>query len=287
MIDSYYANVQEQVIRKALRLKLKHITNPRHKRLKNSAQKLNLQIQKKDNASKYKKFADLIMSNLYNNQDFIKKIKVLDWETNEEIIIPLDKEITLKENAQKYYALYSKSKDSREKLIQLKNETEEQLNYIEQIQYSIDNADTIDILFEILNECEEYGLTQQKTPTKKEHIMNLDFVELDGFKAYIGKNNKQNDYIISKLSSAEDYWFHTQNCAGSHILLKITDNKEPNNQVLYECCKLAKKYSTASKSTKVGVIYTKRKHIKKPPKANLGYVIYKNETEIIVNDNLE
>ena len=43
----------------------------------------------------------------------------------------------------------------------------------------------------------------------------------NGFKVYIGKNNRQNDIIVSKISRGEDYWFHTQNCAGSHILLKV------------------------------------------------------------------
>ena len=101
---------------------------------------------------------------------------------------------------------------------------------------------------------------------------------------YIGKNNRQNDMIVSKLSRGEDYWFHTQNCAGSHILLKVSDYNEPDERTIYECCKLVKKYSTASESTKVGVIYTKRKNLKKPPKSNLGYVTYKNEKEIIVGD---
>jgi len=45
---------------------------------------------------------------------------------------------------------------------------------------------------------------------------------------------------------------------------------------------LAKEHSSAKLSTKVGVIYTKRKFLKKPPGANLGYVIYKNEKEVMV-----
>ena len=58
----------------------------------------------------------------------------------------------------------------------------------------------------------------------------------DGSRIFIGKNNKQNDYIVSKLASDDDTWFHVHNCAGSHVLLKtqnltddlISDNKELN-----------------------------------------------------------
>ena len=83
------------------------------------------------------------------------------------------------------------------------------------------------------------------------------------------------------LSKDEDYWFHTRLCAGSHVLLKIQD-KEPDEDILFECCKLAKQYSSATQPSKVGVIYTKRKFIKKPPHAPLGYVIYKNEKEVLI-----
>jgi predicted ribosome quality control (RQC) complex YloA/Tae2 family protein len=104
---------------------------------------------------------------------------------------------------------------------------------------------------------------------------------INGFEVFVGKNNKQNDYIISKLSKDEDYWFHTRLCAGSHVLLKVQDN-EPDEKTIFECCKIAREYSSAGQPSKVGVIYTKRKFIKKPPKAPLGYVIYKNEKEVLV-----
>ena len=40
--------------------------------------------------------------------------------------------------------------------------------------------------------------------------------------------------------------------------------------------------SRAKDSAKAGVIYTKRKYLRKPPGAALGYVTYKNEKEIII-----
>lgn len=102
----------------------------------------------------------------------------------------------------------------------------------------------------------------------------------DGTRIFVGKNNKQNNYIISKLADEDDLWFHTKDCAGSHVLLKsqnITDD------LILKCANLAKQYSSAKDSSKIGVIYTKRKYLRKPPKAALGYVTYKNEKEIIID----
>ena len=57
---------------------------------------------------------------------------------------------------------------------------------------------------------------------------------------------------------------------------------EPDEATLFECCKLAREYSSATQPSKVGVIYTRAKNLKKPPAAPLGYVIYKNEKEVLV-----
>ena len=104
-------------------------------------------------------------------------------------------------------------------------------------------------------------------------------LEVEGFKVWVGRNNRQNDYIVSKLSREEDYWFHIKDCAGSHVLLRC---EQPSDRLIFECAKLAKEYSSAKLTSKAGVIYTKRKYLKKPPKANLGYVTYKCEKEIVV-----
>lgn len=276
MIDNYFSMQQEKYLFKQLSLKLRNLTDAKYKRITNSLKKINYQIAKKDKGEEYKKYGDLILANLFNGKDFSKTLTVHDWEENRDITIPLDTKMTLKENASRYYKLYAKSKDSREKLESLSEELTKEKIYIEQIKYSIDRADSIQSLLETEAEISDTA------PSKKTEETTLECLTINGFKVYIGKNNRQNDIIVSKLSRAEDYWFHTQNCAGSHILLKVTDSNEPDENTIYECAKLAKKYSTAADSTKIGVIYTRRKYLKKPPGANLGYVTYKNEKEIIV-----
>ena len=151
----------------------------------------------------------------------------------------------------------------------------EQIEYYEQILYSVDIANSIDDFYEI--EAELKPETNIKKD-KRTAVKPLEF-EIEGCKVYVGRNNRQNDYIVSKLSRDEDYWFHTKDCAGSHVLLRCD---KPSDKLIFECAKLAKEYSKGKNSSKVGVIYTKRKFLKKPPGANLGYVTYKGEQEIIV-----
>ena len=64
MIDTYFSDQQEKIIKRALKLKLKNIVYPNFKKQQKLAEQLSIQLSKKDNASKYKKYADLIISNL-------------------------------------------------------------------------------------------------------------------------------------------------------------------------------------------------------------------------------
>ena len=162
------------------------------------------------------------------------------------------------------------------KLTEIINDSMLKKDYLEQVLYSVNTANSIVELQDIAFEVEE-----KKEVKKDKRFLDIPMIELaDGSRVYVGKNNKQNDYIISKLASDEDMWFHVHNCAGSHVLLK-TQNL--TDELLMYCAKLAKENSSVKDSSKIGVIYTKRKYLRKPPAANLGYVTYKNEKEIVLD----
>ena len=277
MIDNYFSYHQEK--EKFLSLKTHFLTDTRQKinRTKNSINKMSAQIEREINCDKYRLFGDLIMANLYNLKEYSGKADVFDYENNKNITIELNPALTLKDNANKFYKLYNKGKTSKQKLSELKNELSQTIDYLEQLEYSIENAENYEDLMEIKPEIEPDSVkdkSDKRKATEPEKIIKGEYT------IYIGKNNRQNDYIVSKLAKDEDLWFHTKDCAGSHVLLK---GNNPPEELILECAKLAKQHSSGGKSSKIGVIYTKRKNLKKPPKANLGYVTYKNEKEIIID----
>ncbi len=276
MIDSYFTFYQEKDKYQTIKTHLKTLTCQKIKKLKTSLEKLNERIFKEENCGKYRLYGDLIMANLYNAKDFSQSIEVFDYENNKNISIELDNTKTLKENANRFYKLYNKGKTTKLKLGEQKELTQENLNYYEQVLYSLECAKTTTDLLEIKSELMPVDGAKQD----KHKAIEPEKIDINGFTIFIGKNNRQNDYIISKLAKDEDIWFHTKDCAGSHVLLK---GLNPPDELILHCAKLAKEHSSASTSSKIGVIYTKRKYLRKPPKANLGYVTYKNEKEIIID----
>ncbi len=277
-IDNYYAEQIAIYKFKSLKSNYKSIVLQRLNKVSKSIKQMKYKLTSDSDSDKYRLWGDLIMANLYNLKNYSNSISVYDYENNKQIDISLDNNLSLKENAARFYKLYNKAKTARVRLNELLSESCQKEIYLRQILYSIDQSQSINDLFEISSEIID---SRDKNNKQKEKSLDILQVDLDdGSRIFIGKNNKQNDYIVSKLASDDDTWFHVHNCAGSHVLLK-TQNL--TDDLILKCAKYAKEYSVAKDSSKVGVIYTKRKYLKKPPGAVLGYVTYKNEKEIIID----
>jgi len=276
MLDDYYSYHIEKNNIKTLKSEILTLVSSKIKKLKNSEIKVQYRINQAKDGEKFRIYGDLIMANLYQLSDFSQFVEVKDYENNKDVRIFLDPQKTLKENANNFYKLYNKSKKTLIHSQELYENITRELNYLEQVNFSVNYAETFMEVCEIKSE-----IIPPKTPKfEKRNSFEPMKIQIDGYDVYIGKNNRQNDYIVSKLAKDDDTWLHVQNCAGSHVLLKCSNPKE---DTLLSCAKIAKQYSAACQSSKVGVIYTFAKNLKKPPHAPLGYVTYKGEKEILVD----
>ena len=108
-IDNYYSELVYQNKVKFLRESLKQNVLKKLKRYENSHLKMKNKMKSENDCDKYRFFGDLIMANLYNNNDYVKNIEVFDWKTNQNILIELDETKTLKDNANIFYKIVFRS----------------------------------------------------------------------------------------------------------------------------------------------------------------------------------
>ena len=87
-----------------------------------------------------------------------------------------------------------------------------------------------------------------------------------------------------KVANDNDYWFHTKDIHGSHVILRCNGDT-PKTETLIKCAQIAAYYSKAKFSSNVPVDYTLKKYVKKPNGAVPGYVIYTNQKTINVEPN--
>lgn len=275
MIDNYFSYHQyNYLLSNAKNKTIKYINN-QLKKFTSLKEKQEIIIKKLDKAISYKNKADIIMANLYALKNSINEAVLYDFCGNE-IKIELDENLTPTENANHYYYLYKKTKTAYEHAMLMIEETNSQILYFEELKFYVENSENIEDLNDIYSEIVEEKII------KDEQNYKIDFIEYNDFKIYIGKNKKQNDYILSKLSSSEDLWFHPLNAPGAHILVKLNNSKQSvSNDVLLKAAIITKEYSAQKNNSKTSIIYTKRKYVKKANN-KLAFVTYKNETEIIV-----
>jgi predicted ribosome quality control (RQC) complex YloA/Tae2 family protein len=201
-------------------------------------------------------------------------------EGSPRVTIPLDPRLTPMENAQRYFRRYQKAKGGLETSERFLAEVDADLTYWEGVETSIRLSDRLEELFEIRAEIQP--APAHKQPKKQAPVTEpMRFMSSDGLEILVGKNNRQNDQLSMKLARQDDWWFHTQNIPGSHVLVRSAGGALPD-RTRDEAALLAAYYSQARESSKVPVIFTQRRHLKKPSGAKPGLVIYEREKAVFV-----
>lgn len=242
---------------------------------------------------KYKIYGDLITANIYQIQQGMKEVSVQNFysEDGETVTIPLKTDITPAKNAQRYYQKYNKEKTAEAETLKQKKLNEIEIDYLESVQEAIAKAETNAEIVQIRDELIEEGYLKNRgrlqKRKKKEQITPMHFVSDDGYDIYVGKNNKQNDYVTLKLGRSTDIWFHTKGIHGSHTIVKTDDAMQVSDETYMQAARLAAYYSKGRSSESVPVDYTEVKNVKKPSGAKPGMVIYVSYNTLYVTPDEE
>ena len=326
-LDDFYTSKEQseqfkQYRDTVLKLVLNHVG-----KIKERISTIDSKIADCTNAEKYRLYGELITSNLYRIPDYPQAEVTLEnyYDNNNLITIPLDEKFSPSKNAKNFFKKYRKLQNTIAIIEKQKELSEAELSYLESIVYELEEVSTIEDIDNIYSEiCDNliFGknantvnnhvytstnkvanlnnsnyLNHSKNGNlKKENSSNMpEKRNIDGYTVYIGKNNKQNDYLTCRLAQNSDIWFHTKDIHGSHVVLKndslhsSSENSSASctfnipDSVLYKCASIAAYYSKARMSQNVPVDYTLIKYVKKPNGAKPGMVIYTNNKTIYAN----
>ena len=179
-----------------------------------------------ENMDIYKLYGELITANLYKIEN--KNLEYVElenyYDNNKLIKIPLDKKYLPSINAKRFYKKYNKLKNTLEIVGIQKQETIKELDYLESIVYELESATTIDEVAQIFDEISENVMikdtiskNQKKIKVKKSKLTKNKEVAFnpikytfEGYTIFVGRNNKENDYLTLKYANKMDYWFHTK-----------------------------------------------------------------------------
>ena len=276
-IDFYYSKLQNEAILKNLKTNFKNLILRKIKKQQKILEKSEAEIKRTNDFELCKISGDLIFSNIREIKSGDKLLIAKDYETDKDVEIRLDSNLTPSQNAQKYYRMYSKNKKTYEYIQKRLEDAKDYLEYLKEAELS---ADLIDSSSDLRSFKENFEL--QKPTNKMKYVNNIEKIKINDFDVYIGKNHFQNDWLLSKIASPDDIWLHVKDTPSAHIIIKKQE-KEIDEMTIFEAAKLAKQYSKARNSSKVCVIYTLKKFVRKIPKSKYGLVNYREEKEIVLD----
>ena len=247
-------------------------------------QKIKEELEDTNKMDTYKLYGDLLMINAHLQVQYEPSIELQNLlsDEGEMLTIPLKPNLTIVENAQWYYKLYTKLKNRMVSGEYQLNASTTKLEYLKSILYSISLATTRESLEEIRKECMDAGIIKKSKKPLSYKLGKSNYIHLtiDEGEMFIGRNNQQNEYLTHRFAKPTDIWFHTQDIQGSHLILRL--NVEPDDMILSKVAQYAAYFSKARETSKVLVDYTYIKNIKKPPGAPLGFVIFNTHQTMIV-----
>ena len=247
-------------------------------------QKIKEELEDTNKMDTYKLYGDLLMINAHLQVQYKPSIELQNLlsDKSEMLTIPLKPNLTIVENAQWYYKLYTKLKNRMVSGEYQLNASTTKLEYLKSILYSISLATTRESLEEIRKECMDAGIIKKSKKPLSYKLGKSNYIHLtiDEGEIFIGRNNQQNEYLTHRFAKPTDIWFHTQDIQGSHLILRL--NVKPDDMILSKVAQYAAYFSKARETSKVPVDYTYIKNIKKPPRSPLGFVIFNTHQTMIV-----
>ena len=251
-------------------------------------QRLSEDLLKAENSEDMRLYGELLTANLHLIQPGTDHVTVKNYYDDSDITIPLDKRYNAVRNAQIYYKKYGKAKISVKEKTQQLEETDKDIEYLESVMAFAEAADGLDVLDEIRTELVANGYLRKRKNvflTKKKKLPLVEYKTEEGLKIVAGRNNTENDNLTFKQAGPKDYWFHTKDIPGSHVVL-FTEGNPLTEALVYQAASIAAFHSKAKNSQNVPVDYVQVRYVKKPNGAKPGMVIFTNNRTVYVDPKL-
>ncbi len=239
-----------------------------------------------EQSEKYRKIADLLLSNIHRLKRGMHEISLKDFTGDEIINIKLDPKISCKKNIDNYYNKARGEKIKFEKAEKDFDSANKRLLFLREIEKKFNSDSKLSVTEDILK---ELNLKKDKKKNVKETMTSKFRTYLidDKYYVYVGKDGKSNDMLTTKFAKQNDIWFHVRGLPGSHVVLRITDTKsKPPKSIIKIAATVAAYHSKAKTAGLVPVSYAQKKYVVKKKGMAPGKVFMLKEETVLVRPEI-
>lgn len=230
----------------------------------------------------YRHHADLIMANLHAIAPGAAQLEVVDFYTNEPVVLklkPLEKPQRTAEN------LYRKAKNQQIEERQLQTRITARETEALQALELLEELDAVPALAELrgLRAWRKlHALDPSPESARPANELPFKVFEDHGFTILVGRNAQNNDLLTQKYAHKDDLWLHAKDVSGSHVVIRHRAGQTVPEPVVERAARLAGWYSKRQHDSLCPVTVTPKKFVRKPKGARPGQVLVERERVVLV-----
>jgi predicted ribosome quality control (RQC) complex YloA/Tae2 family protein len=254
------------------------------KRLEGRIAKLESDLANARDFEKYRQYGDLLKINFDKIRRGMTELRVdnVFHDTEDSITIPLDSALSPNDNVELYYNKHRKGREGLEILERRREVSLAELERLKEIHNALESdfgsarERFTEELIALLPRESSGAIAAERLPYKP-HLLST------GVTIFVGRDGADNDRTTFEFAKPFELWFHTQQCAGSHVVMKFPNKQfQPSKREIEEAAAVAAWFSKARNDSLVPVCYAERRHVRKPRKAKPGLVTVEKEKSVMV-----
>lgn len=287
LLDDFYTGKAQAERMRARSQSLRKTLSSQLSRVRRKLANQEKELEATHDRERLRRLGDIVTANLHRMERGQARLTAVDFYDPEmkQIEIPLNVTLSPQQNAAKYYKDYNKAKHAEKFLTEQLELGRTEERYLASVLEALDRAETERDVSDIRAELVEGGYlkpTDRRKQMKVPPSRPMEFRSSDGFQILVGRNNRQNDLLTTKLAYKTDLWLHVQKAHGSHVVIACAGSQVPDRTIT-EAAELAAWFSQARQGHNVPVDLCPVRQVKKPAGAKPGMVVYENYRTVYVN----
>lgn len=209
-------------------------------------------------------------------------IAVADWSRGgAETLVPLDPAVDALTNMERYFKRYRKYASARdtveERLLEALDRAAACERHLEAasalaLRVEVDDPELIDVELDAARDAATPLLPRaplgpsapSRSSPDEPALPYRRFTAADGTAILVGKGSTDNDRLTFQVARGNDLWLHARDAPGSHVIIRPSGAGPIAHETLVDAALLAAWHCRLRGDGAIDVMYTERKHVRKP-----------------------
>lgn len=304
-VEAHYAGVEREARAELLARRIGRALARERGRLLRRETALRGDLAKQRSSETLRREGELLKGALREIPPGAEQVRIRDWESGQEVEIPLDPALSAARNLEKRFASYQRARRREE-------ETASQLAAIEALRTVLARLDAAFGELAGAEEPDAEALAQLATRPEVERLLARHrlagdgrrrrihparesqhalrashgkrpgeapaqlrpgrYRTSDGLEVWVGRSAQANDYLTTRLARGSDLFFHVEASPGSHVVLRTAGRRDVPQESLLEAAELAVHFSKQRHAARATLHVAPIKDVRKPSGARPGLV---------------